>query len=117
MEKRDKLLDIRLIRPDSSRTSVLARPTIKKECQSLFRCDGVHVCSCVCHVSPTFSYSPKTGKSRTSVKTGSDNIAHFLLYGTSLIRVYGQNRREWYREEDLSEPLRQNQEGMTEQMG
>ena len=39
-------------------------------------------------------------------ENGSDNIVFSLLYGISLIRVYGQNRREGYREEGLSAPLR-----------
>src|SRR5215217_8923162 len=81
MEKRDKLLDICLIRPDGCRTSILAGERIEESCQSLFKCDGVHVCSCLSHVSPTFSYRPITGKSRTPVKSDSDNIMFFPLYG------------------------------------
>ena len=34
-------------------------------------------------------------------ENGSDNIVFSLLYGISLIRVYGQNRREGYREEAI----------------
>ena len=36
----------------------------------------------------------------------SDNIAFSVLYGTRLLRVYGQNRGEGYREEGLSVPLK-----------
>src|SRR5947209_2017312 len=104
MEIGEKLLDIGVIRPDGRSTSILSGERIDECRQSLFKCHGVHVCSCVCHVSPTFSYRPERDKSRTSVKNGSDNIAHFLLYGISLIRVYGQNRREWYREDGLPAP-------------
>src|SRR4029453_10613154 len=106
MEKRDKLLDIRLIRPDGRGTSILAVETVKECYQSLFKCDGVHVCSCVSHVSPTFSYRPERDKSRTPVKNGSDNIVIFPLYGISLLRVYGQKRRGGFREARLSVPLR-----------
>jgi hypothetical protein len=43
----------------------------------------VHVCSCVGHVFPTFSYRLESDKSSTPVKNGSDNIDHFSLYGTT----------------------------------
>src|SRR5947208_7260951 len=85
MEKRDKLRDIRLVGSYGCATSVLAVETVKECCQSLFKCNGVHVCSCLSHVSPTFSYSPKIDKSRTSVKSDSDNMVFFSLYGTASI--------------------------------
>jgi len=62
---------------------VFAGKGIEECCLSLLKCNGSHVRSCVCHVSPTFSYRPKSDKSRTSVKNGSDNICLFSLYGTS----------------------------------
>jgi hypothetical protein len=67
-------------------------------------CDGVHVCSCVCHVSPTFSYRPERDKSRTPVKTDSDNIAFYSLYGTVSGACQGGDSEGWFREAGLSEP-------------
>src|SRR5215216_3228017 len=104
MEKRDKLRNIRLIRPDSRRTSILAVETVQECCQSLFQCYGVHVCSCLSHVSPTFSYSPKIDKSRTSAKSGSDNIVFFSLYGITSTSCQGGDREGWFREAGLSVP-------------
>src|SRR5438128_11225643 len=106
MQKRNKLLDIRLIRPDGCRASILSGERIEKCCQSLFKCDGVHVCSCLSHVSPTFSYSPKIDKSRTSVKSGSDNMIFFSLYGTASTGCQGGDEEGWFREAGLSVPLR-----------
>src|SRR5256885_13792510 len=82
MEKRDKLRDIRLIGSYSRSTSILSGKCIYEGCQSLFQCHGVHVRSCLSHLSPTFSYSPKRDKSCTPGKSGSDNMMFFPLYGT-----------------------------------
>jgi hypothetical protein len=89
MEERDELSDIGGIGSDSRGASVFAGKGIEECCQSLFKCDGVHVRSCVCHVSPTFSYRPKSDKSRTSGKNGSDNIGLFSLYGISSVGCQG----------------------------
>src|SRR5215211_4315569 len=105
MQKSDKLLDIRLIRPDGRATSVFAGKGIEECRQSLFQCDGVHVCSCLSHISPTFSYRPKRDKSRTPVKSGSDNMLFFPLYGTSPSGCQGGDRKGWFREAGLSVPL------------
>src|SRR5437764_14373563 len=83
MEKRDKLRDIRLIGSYSRRTSVFAGKGIEENRQSFFQSHGSHVCSCLSHISPTFSYSPKRDKSRTPGKSASDNTVFFPLYGTS----------------------------------
>src|SRR5215216_1020495 len=104
MEKRDKLSDIRFVGSESRGTSVFAGKGIEECCQSLFKCDGAHVCSCVCHVSPTFSYRPKRDKSRTPVKNGSDNIDLFSLYGITSTDCQGGEREGWFREDGLSEP-------------
>ena len=68
---------ISVVYSDSRGAPVFAGQGIEESCQSLFQCDGAHVRSCVCHVSPTFSYRPERHKSRTSVKNGSDNIGFF----------------------------------------
>jgi hypothetical protein len=39
-------------------------------------------------------------------ETDSDNIGFSPLYGITVVRVQRQNRREGYREEGLSEPLK-----------
>src|SRR4029450_3907691 len=106
MEKRDKLRNIRLIRPDGRGTSIFAGKCLEESRKSLFKCNGVHVCSCVSHVSPTFSYRPKRDKSRTSVKSGSDNMMFFSLYGTASTGCQGGDEERWFREDRLSEPLR-----------
>src|SRR4029453_16196012 len=95
MQKRDKLQDIRLVGSDSCAASVFAGKGIKKRCQSLFQCNGACV-SYLSHVSPTFSYRPERDKSRTPVKSGSDNIGHFLLYGTSPCVCQGGESEGWY---------------------
>src|SRR5215217_3578108 len=105
MEKRDELSDIRLVGSYSRRASVFAGKGIDECRQSLFECYGVHVCSCLSHVSPTFSYSPKIDKSRTSAKSGSDNIVFFSLYGITSTSCQGGDREGWFREAGLSEPL------------
>src|SRR5215217_5490636 len=104
VEKRDKLSDIGCIGSDSRGTSVFAGKGIKECCQSFFQCDGAHVCSCFCHVSPTFSYSPKTDKSRIPVKNGSDNIGLFSLYGTTSQGCQGGDFYVRFREAGLSVP-------------
>src|SRR5215211_887669 len=104
MQKSDKLRDIRLIRPDGRATSVFAGKGIEECRQSLFQCDGVHVCSCLSHVSPTFSYRPKRDKSRTPVKSGSDNMVFFPLYGAVSSDCQGGDEKSWFREDRLSEP-------------
>jgi hypothetical protein len=43
------------------------------------------------------------GKSRRTLKIGSDNIDPFLLYGTTLPACQGADCLDWYREEGLSE--------------
>src|SRR5215216_3315830 len=83
MQKRDKLRDIRAVGSQSCCASIFAGKDTQECCQSFFKCDGVHVCSCVCHVSPTFSYRPKRDKSSTPVKNGSDNIEFYSLYGST----------------------------------
>src|SRR5215216_2849247 len=106
MEKRDKLRDIRLIGSYGCAASVFAGKGIEECRQSLFKCNGVHVCSCLSHVSPTFSYSPETGKSRTPVKSGSDNMVLFSLYGANSTSCQGGDREGWFREAGLSAPLK-----------
>ena len=106
MEKRDKLQDIRLVGPDGCAASVFAGKGIEECCQSFFKCYGVHVCSCVGHVSPTFSYRPERDKSKTDVKNGSDNIELFLLYGASSDVCQGGDSKARFREEGLSELVR-----------
>src|SRR5947209_16280075 len=96
MEKRDKLRDIRLIGSYSRSTSVFAGKGIEENRQSLFQCYGVHVRSCLSHVSPTFSYSPKRDKSRTPGKSGSDNMILFPLYGTASSGCQGGDAEGWY---------------------
>src|SRR5215211_1921668 len=105
MEKRDELRDIRLVGSYSRRASVFAGKGIEECRQSLFKCYGVHVCSCLSHVSPTFSYSPEIDKSRAPVKSGSDNTVFFSLYGTAFIGCQGGDEKAWFREPGLSEPL------------
>jgi len=90
--------------PYSRRASVFAGQGIEECRQSLFKCYGVHVYSCLSHVSPTFSYRPKRDKSRTPVKSGSDNIVFFALYGTASIGCQGGVAEEWFREAGLSAP-------------
>src|SRR5215211_3994387 len=106
MEKRDKLLDIGCIGSDGCGASVFTGKGMQESCQSLFKCYGVHVCSCVGHVSPTFSYRPERDKSRTDVKNGSDNTGLFLLYGTSSDVCQGGDSEVRFREEGLSAPKR-----------
>src|SRR4029453_8368931 len=96
--------DIGCIGSDSRRASVFAGKDIEESCQSLFKCDGVHVCSCIGHVSPTFSYRPERDKSSTPVKNGSDNIGLFSLYGITSGVCQGGDLRRWFREAGLSEP-------------
>src|SRR5438552_9333430 len=99
MEKRDELRDIGCIGSYGCAASVLAVETVKKRCQSLFQCHGVHVRSCLSHVSPTFSYSPKRDKSRTPGKIGSDNMMLLPLYGAMSSVCQGGEFVGWYREE------------------
>src|SRR5215211_8666009 len=106
MQKRDKLRDIRLVGSYSCSASVFAGKGIEENRQPLFKCNGSHVRSCLSHVSPTFSYSPKTDKSRTPVKSGSDNMALFSLYGTASIGCQGGDEEMWFREDGLSELVR-----------
>jgi hypothetical protein len=101
MEKRDKLSDIGGISSDSRFTPVFAGKGIEECSQSLFKCDGSHIRSCLCHVSPTFSYRLKRDKSSTPVKNGSDNIELFPLYGTAFYRCQGGDWEVWYGEEGL----------------
>jgi hypothetical protein len=54
---------------------------------------------------PTFSYRPKMDKSVTLLKTGSDNIGIFVLYGTTMHRCQGGEFLEWFREDGLSAPV------------
>src|SRR4051794_4728607 len=104
MEKRDELSDIRLVGSDSCGASVFAGKGIDECRQSLFKCDGVHICSSAYHVSPTFSHMSKSDKSRTPAKTGSDNIDHFPLYGTTSGVCQGGDSEERFREQGLSAP-------------
>jgi hypothetical protein len=60
--------------------------------------------SCVSHSSPTFSYTGKMDKRATLLKTGSDNIVIFVLYGTSSVSCQGGEFVRWFREAGLSEP-------------
>jgi hypothetical protein len=83
MKVGQQLRDIRLVRPDGRRASILSGKRIDECRQSLFKCNGVHVCSCVSHVSPTFSWQTKKDKRRAPVKSGSDNMILFSLYGTT----------------------------------
>src|SRR5207248_1909203 len=82
VEKRDELRYIGCIGSDGCAASILSGKCIDECCQSLFQCHGVCV-SCLSHVSPTFSYSPKRDKSSTPGKSGSDNMVYFPLYGTA----------------------------------
>src|SRR5690349_7573850 len=111
MEKRDKLSDIRLVGSYGCAASVLAVETVKECCQSLFKCYGVHVRSCLSHVLPvgrqvfpTFSYRPKRYKSKTPVKSGSDNMMFFPLYSATWYACQGGDSVVWFREARLSEP-------------
>src|SRR5215217_6312120 len=106
MKVGQKLSDICLVGSYSRSASVFAGKSIEECCQSVFKCNSVHVCSCVSHVSPTFSYSPKRDKSRTPVKSGSDNTVFFPLYGTTSGVCQGGDREGWFREDRLSEPKR-----------
>src|SRR5215211_7822 len=96
VKKRDKLLDIGSIGSDSRGASVFAGKDTQESCQSLFKCDGAHVCSCGCHISPTFSYRPERDKSRTPVKNGSDNIGLFSLYGITSGVCQGGDWKVWF---------------------
>src|SRR5688572_8895800 len=99
MEKRHKLQEIGLVRPDCCLASVFPREGLYKDRQAFFKGDG-WCCpvSRLSHSSPTFSYSRKRGKSRRAVKTGSDNIAFFSLYGIALRACQGADCFDWYRE-------------------
>src|SRR5205823_6191947 len=105
MEKRNKLSDIGCIGSDGCAASVLAVKNVKECCQSLFQCHGVHIRSCRSHVSPTFSYRPKTDQSDTPGKSDSDNMLFFPLYGTASIGCQGGDAEGWFREAGLSEPM------------
>jgi hypothetical protein len=72
----------------------------------------VHVRSCVCHVFPTFSYRPKRDKSGTPVKNGSDNMMFFSLYGITSIGCQGGDEETWFREDGLSVPRWQEENGV-----
>src|SRR4029450_3388928 len=106
MKMGQKLRDISLVGSYSRRASVFAGKGIEECSQSLFKCNGSHVRSCVSHISPTFSYRPKTGKSRTSAKSDSDNMVFFSLYGTAFIGCQGGDEEGWFREDGLSAPLK-----------
>ena len=54
-------------------------------------------------VLPTPLCRSKRGKSRRAVKTGSDTITFFALYGTMIHGCQGAVVVRWYREEGLSE--------------
>ncbi len=54
-------------------------------------------------VLPTPLCRSKRGKSRRAVKTGSDTITFFALYGTMIHGCQGAVGVRWYREEGLSE--------------
>jgi hypothetical protein len=105
MEKVNKLQQIGLVGPDRRLAPILSGERIQKQSKRLFKGGGWCPGSGLCHRSPTFSYISRRGKSRRSVKTGSDNIFMIVLYGTVFHACQGADGSLWYREAGLSEQI------------
>src|ERR687894_782638 len=103
MQKGQKLQQIRLIGAGCCLASVLSRQAVKEDRDTLLKCQWLLSSSCLSHSLPTFSYGWKIDKSRQVVKSGSDNILLFSLYGTMIHSCQGAVFWGWYREEGLSE--------------
>jgi hypothetical protein len=94
-----------LIGADRGLASVLPRQAVKEDSDAFLKGELLLPKSCLSHSIPTFSYRCTIDKSRQVVKSDSDNIAFFVLYGTAIHACQGADCLAWYREEGLSEQI------------